>query len=109
MHVNPSRFAAGVFLALACLSSGLLVGMSTGGGRSDHLVRVERVTKVAAPATAAARADAGARTVTTAVTRTVTRTVTLPVTVTAAGAAAGPGHHPGPGKARGGKGGSGPG
>jgi hypothetical protein len=120
MDVNPTRFAVAVTAALACVIVGLLVGMRAGGGGiTDHLVRIERTTTLAAPQ----RADAAARTVTTAVTRTVTRTVTVPVTVTAAAPAArraaprpgpghdkGPGHHKGHGpKHGGGKGGPGPG
>ena len=86
MHVNPTRFAVAAMAALACVIVGLLVGMRAGGGNSstDHLVRLERTTTLAAPQ----RTDAAARTVTTAVTRTVTqtvaRTVRVPVTVTAA-------------------------
>ena len=85
MHVNPTRFAVAAMAALACVIVGLLVGMRAGGNSStDHLVRLERTTTLAAPQ----RTDAAARTVTTAVTRTVTqtvaRTVRAPVTVTAA-------------------------
>jgi hypothetical protein len=90
MDANPTRFAVAATAALTCAIVGLLVGMRAGGGNSstDHLVRLERTTTLAAPQ----RADAAARTVTTAVTRTVTQTVRVPVTVTAA---APPTQHPG--------------